>query len=728
MFIFSICSVFLSSFFCLSILLNTASKPNSAPLSGSKISKIKSNLGFIFLFLIIFAQLVLSFELLSLFKQISVKGMLFINTFFLFLSALIWYKKGVPLYRTKIKEETSKIIKALKRDKLLLFISFCFIVYIVSLLFMALFFPVRYGDALGYYLPRCTAWIQNGSINSYLTIDSRELIMPVNMEFLYTWVLLFLKNEIGIPIFSFLFYINSIYVIYNFLGELGFCRRKRLWSIFVFSSLALIYIEAQIPIADVAIGSLLLTCTYLFYVAVKYKSKLSLFFSALAYSLAIGVKTTAIIAFPALILLLLFIFYIYRNNFTNTTGKNKKGYIYFLIFLIFAAINFIIFSAYQYILNIINYANPVSNSGQLMINSFRGGIKGYLSNLIKYTFLIFDFSGVADIFKVGPVIEKMQDKVLAFLLNADKNSYTSFYFENFFPYNSRLYIVESFLGILGIFAFYPAVLVSIVFSFIKRKSKKTKILAALACFYILNIIVFARTMVYTKFNMRYLIAFVVVAAPVIVYTYIKKNPNLYKIIVSFFLFIYLFYNSHAHPAVYIIEYFKYKSLPAEKQIKNRHFILNDCDAFRVRDYFINKKREKIAVLSYIRENPRYYIYKLRLDGFYIDTILPEIMEQYNLSDYAYIIASKEPIYSSEIKNFKERINSNNKNYITSCTYKNYKGEIIKSSDDIPVVVYCDFPEEYIEKQGFRKINNIYTGEYIIYKNSKKNNNFSPLLV
>lgn len=95
------------------------------------------------------------------------------------------------------------------------------------------------------------------------------------------------------------------------------------------------------------------------------------------------------------------------------------------------------------------------------------------------------------------------------------------------------------------------------------------------------------------------------------------------------------------------------------------------------------------------------------------------MEQYNLSDYAYIIASKEPIYSSEIKNFKERINSNNKNYITSCTYKNYKGEIIKSSDDIPVVVYCDFPEEYIEKQGFRKINNIYTGEYIIYKNSKK---------
>ena len=632
MFAVSIIFTLISSYFLLSVI--------------DKKTCFKNNLGFIFFIIIAFCLITFELEFLSLFKIMFAKNLIIANIIILFLSMSLWFINDKNFYIPKIKGEYKKIKKALKKDYILKILSICFIIFILSELYMALFFPVKYGDAISYYFSRCTMWIQNGSISHYITTDPREIIMPVNADLLYAWMLMLKQNETGAGIFPFIFYINGIYTIYNFLGLLGFCRRKRIWSIFVFSSFTLVYIEAQIPGSDLWAGSMLLTGIYLLYCAVKNNPQpqpgknshmpknICLYFSALYFAIAFGVKTTAIIAFPSVFIIMLTIMLLYKRTEIKS---------YFTQLMIFLIINFLIFSSYNYILNYLDFQNPLSDKTQLLINSFRGGIKGYLTNLIKYIFASLDFSGMTDYFGLGTFIEKCQDKVLA-LIDTNRYMYTSMYFENYFKYTSKTNITSSLLGITGILTFYPAIICSLI-KYIKNTtqnsvsssanslsnqsdnssflthnsqinsqynpvsqplasstepngcspfkidtlknllnrflfghSKKTTILFIFGLSYIINILIFSRVMVFTRYNMRYLLAFAVIASPIIVYTYMRKI-NIYKIIVSIFLVIILAINAHAKPATSSILYIKYKMNPLAKQTNDSHFLLDDCDEF-----------------------------------------------------------------------------------------------------------------------------------------------------
>lgn len=693
MFILSLLFILFSSYLILSVI--------------DKKTAFKNNLGLIFFILIAFSQIILTFEVLSLFRVLSKNSVFISNIIFLLISILIWSLIGKSCYKPLIFEELKKIFNALKKDKILIFISFCFLVFIISTLIIALFFPIRYADALSYYFSRCSMWVQNMGISHYLTLDSRELIMPVNSEILYTWVFLFLKNEIGTGIFPYIFYINAVYVLYNLLGELGFCRRKRLWSVFVFSSFPLVYIESSIPGGDLWCGSLILTGIYLFLCACKYNKKIIYFFSALAYALAVGLKTTAIIAFPSVLILIIMFAYLYNK---------KKAKASVLRFLSFFFINFLVFSSYIYFLNWIDFNNPISDKSQLLLNSFRGGLKGYIFNLVHYIFIMFDFSGIPDFINLGILIEKMQNKFLA-LIGIGSFDYMSPFFPIPFRYNSEIGITKSLLGFIGILTFYPAIVYSLMFGIKRKLSRKSIILFLFAISYLFNILIFSRVMVYTKFNMRYLLTFVVIAAPILVYTYIRNNKNIMKWILCLLLFINLAFIPHAKPLSFIIGYIKNYHFANTNETTDRSYILKDFDEAAIRRYFLTKNKCNIGLMLQMHNYPLYYIKKLSLDGYNLYTVLPEIITEYDLKKFDYLIISKSFITSNIIKNFKTDTNIPN---ISECIYKNYKKEIITPAENqIPATVVCLVPIKYILENGFEITQDINLNSYWILKN--KNN-------
>ena len=317
MFLISILFVLISSYFITSCIMK---------------KEQTNNLGVIYFLLICFSQIILSFELLSLFSLISEKFFIMVNKIIFLSSLVFWIKSSKPIYKPKIFDELKNIIESLKQDKLLSFISICFIVFLISELFVALFFPITFGDTLKYTFTRCTSWIQNGNINHFVTPDTRELIMPVNLEFLYTWLFLFIKKENGTAIFSYISYLGAIYLIYNFLGELKFEINKRLWAIFAFSSFALIGVMAYSPCSDLLLGTLILSSTYLFYIYCKNGNKTAIYFASLAYAIAIGTKTTAIMMIPATSI----IFLVFLIQFKKDIKKS------FLLFSIPFLINFLI--------------------------------------------------------------------------------------------------------------------------------------------------------------------------------------------------------------------------------------------------------------------------------------------------------------------------------------------------------------------------------------------------
>ena len=134
--------------------------------------------------------------------------------------------------------------------------------------------------------------------------------------------------------------------------------RKRIWTVFIFSALACVVIEASSCDTNMFTGSLVLTALYFFYCGIKYQKNLILYISSLSLSIACGVKTTAIIALPSVAL---FVFYV------SVFCEKKEFYKSIIKYGCFFTLNFLIFSAYNYILNYLDFQQCLS----MNITNFR---------------------------------------------------------------------------------------------------------------------------------------------------------------------------------------------------------------------------------------------------------------------------------------------------------------------------------------------------------------------
>lgn len=194
MFFVSLILILISSYFVVSVF--------------SPVEKNKKTAGFLIFLISIFAQVVLSFEILSLFQAINRINILIMHAIFCVISGFFWFKKGMPFYKLAVKETASRILKALKKDKILMIMAFGLLFMLVITIFLNVFLPVSSYDALTYHLNRVAFWMSQGSLNHFDIVDDRNLVMPINSEILYLWVLLFVKKDIGLN-FLFIFRLYS---------------------------------------------------------------------------------------------------------------------------------------------------------------------------------------------------------------------------------------------------------------------------------------------------------------------------------------------------------------------------------------------------------------------------------------------------------------------------------------------------------------------------------------
>lgn len=660
-----------------------------------------------YMFLSAFAVIVLSFELLSLFGAINKINFLLVNSLFFVFAVILMKKTKSEVYRPQIKNFLLDIKKALKKDKLLFFSILPLLFFIVLAFILTSIAPVTLSDAMTYHVPRAVHWIFNGTLAHFETVDPRMISMPINSELVFAWVILFLKSDIGLSLLPFCGYINSIIVLYCFLGELGFCLRKRLWTVFIFSSLAFVLIETTSTDTNMFTGSLLLTSVYLFYSGVKNNKNPVLYFSSLALALSCGVKTTAVIALPSVAIVMLAISYAFEK---------KMCYKPLLKFAMFFFANFMLFSSYNYILNYIDFNNFVTTPEQYEINRFRGGIKGYLSNLIKYSFMIAgDFSGISF---MGLFNEFSRQLCEAFhiLIGVHMNTYTSEMFLGSDMIKTNIYLLETKvgMGLLGLLAFLPSVVISL-FRFKKPTESRNKksVLSALAFAYIFNILLFAGVMIFTEYNSRYLTTLTMISVPVLVCTYIKSYKNIFKYILIFIGCYYLIFVSMRSPyrkVEDIITVFR-----ADKNLHTLRSVMrsavsgysgDELNVCRLRNYIVEKKPNKIAYFSGFADYS-FPVDLLRLHGYKIDYLNFEKLDGVNLKDYDMIIThtlyQKSLIinkYDSVEKDREQKTYYDRENDV-ACGYYNYKNEIItKDSDDMPLYVACRTPFEHFDEIGY----------------------------
>ena len=465
----------------------------------------------IYFFILYFATIVFNIELLSLFKGIEGNNIIILSAFEAFICHIIWEFKKRPKINFDFKTLLSELKKSFLEDKsLIVLLGFlCFLIGVSFIL--ASLSPVNEPDAQGYHALRALFWAQDGFIGHFETSDIRCHCMPINSELVYTWIYALFKNDTVLGLLQFFSYFLVIFSGWKIMEIYEIDPKKRLWAIFIFSSLAGVISQMSSTQTDLTTGALIAVSFYLVLSYKKQKLISELFFASLAMALAMGTKSTGVIASLPLL--------IYYSILL------KKDFLKYFGLLI---LNFIIFSSYNYILNFINYGNFLGATTALNGHMFWGGIKGFFANFIRYIFQFFDFSGFTLGFYINKYLLYMQSFVISlFSPNVHIGENVPLDFTN-------ISMTEQLLGfgILGFTIFLP----SSIAAFFDKKIRIFSIL------FWSQIIVLSFSIAYMIYSIRFIVTFMCLAIPIFTVSYIRKM-NIVKFFIILFCFFYMTYAS-----------------------------------------------------------------------------------------------------------------------------------------------------------------------------------------
>ncbi len=694
---------------------------------------------FAYLLLTAFSQLILTFEVLSLFSGINEQNVLILNVIFWLVAFVLWLKYKKPVLIPNCRQFFKRYINICRLDRTFIALTLCFLIFIGGVIFLVLTLPITNADAVDYHVARSVFYILNGSLAHFDVADVRILVFPFNSEIIYAWILLLLKHEALLGCLSFFGYIFAITSIYKFMRLVGFSLRKTVWSIFMVSSFASVIVQISGTETDILTASLILASITLFLLSFKHNKILNLFFSSLAYAIAVGTKTTAIIAIPAITLILLFL------SFKNKNFKN------FVLFSSLFILNFLVFSSYQYILNLIDYGSITGTNSAIVAHKNFYGLKGMIANFVRHIFLFFDFSG----FKWGEYFGEFLLNLKLFILkllhvaSVPEGIYSKP--KGTFQFNGTLLEPDMSFGILGFLVLLPCLLCSLIKYFVS-KNFRSRLLSVLSLSYFIFIIVLSYTIVYMNYNCRFLAMFAVIASPVLSYSYFKNNNALKIIFVVFMSYYLVLVSSHlwARPWWHFAKSMIYDG----ETISNIRFraacSTYDAPLGEIKDpyyYFWykfkhNKSLKESKVLYFASSSTNHFRPAWQKFKKYtnVDFALVNNIDKYNIEDYDYIIFDSQSQYATFLveKNIDQNYDVNGrqikiyKRQSHYCFYISKDDKLVTFKQDLllkdsPIGVRCFIDNEFLNSKNFKQISVLKNSDkfsglkypFIVYKNFNK---------
>lgn len=654
---------------------------------------------FIYFLVIMFANVVFSFELLSLFSAISTSGFLAVNILTTIISGIVWVKQGKPFPQINFKPFFIKLFNTLKRDKYLTVLGISFIFMLCVSLFLISFMPVVNPDAEAYHVVRSLFWIGNGNLNHFDISEVRMLPMPINSELLYAWILMFIKKQLWFGIYPFVSFLIAIVSLYGIMSFINVPERKKLWSLFILASFPSVIVQISGTETDIIIAGLVIASMYLYLSAIKKPSNTELFMSSLCYALAIGTKTPAIILIPAVGLWMIGMSYYYYKN---------KFYIPFCKFMGFGIINFILFASYNYILNLIDYGNIAGSAPFLLSHQNTYGIKGMCANFIKHLFLFFDFTG----FTWSKYIGKHLIAAKTSILTAAGLNYIpdGIHTKSYDYVNQTLIEPLMGMGILGFLVYLPCWIKSMFIPAFSR-TKRNLFIFSFGLFLLISLISMSSDIMFMNYNIRFLTCFCVIAAPILIYSYPRKN-HIVKFIITLFAvfgFVFVSTNLWARPATRIFNYYKKGKTVSEvreiakcslffKKLPNKTVKLNEACKVESEIRSFNKQN-KILYLSNNSE-ATFLTKMLQFEGYQVDFGTIENLKNINLANYNILITLEDKQFATNISHI-DRSHYSPAQGI-DCGYLTPSETLFTpEKGKAPYIIKCQLSPIFYNTQGFK---------------------------
>jgi len=307
------------------------------------------------------------------------------------------------------------------------------------------------------------------------------------------------------------------------------------------------------------------------------------------------------------------------------------------------------------------------------------GIKGLFANFIKYMFMFLDFTGFRWAEYSAKYILHFRTALLSFLHLGNVTDGV---------YNLDKMVNQSLIepimgaGVLGFAVFIPCWIWSLIKPVFKPRLKKTVFIFAFAALFLINLIMLSYNLTYMVFSVRFIMSFIVISSPLLLYSYLSnKNPLKYFIIL-FALFYLMCVSTHIwiRPVIRIFKILK--KHPSISYIRDVTVCKSYTDTPLYGDSvcLLGKKikttyTKENRILAFVSSTDNMFeLKKMEFEGYKIDFGLMEKDSQIDFNKYNLIIIPSYMQASTLIYDYETR-----KNYYK---IENHKLKILKR-DPVP---------------------------------------------
>lgn len=335
------------------------------------------------LFVILFcATIIFTAYSLSIFKLLSAHNFIIFH-FLIF--CLIFFIKHPQKTALRYQSILGPLRESagIKNNPLVFVLLSGFCIFLITSFISGLMVPPNNWDGMSYHLSRVGYWLQNRTLGTYVTQDTRQLYLLPNAEILVLWTMAFLKMDILAFMPQYISYLAIFILVFLFSRFLEFKPAPALFAALLWSSVTEIMLEATSVQNDLVVTFFMLAGVYFFLKGLKNCAKSYLFASAIALGLSLGTKATSLFVFPGLLLSGFLIIFCY-------SGQRSKLFFHWFIYVFFS---FLLFGSYIYFQNFMSYGFFLGPKAILEKHSTFSLVNA-VNNLIHIGKRFFDTSGL----------------------------------------------------------------------------------------------------------------------------------------------------------------------------------------------------------------------------------------------------------------------------------------------------------------------------------------------
>jgi 4-amino-4-deoxy-L-arabinose transferase-like glycosyltransferase len=202
------------------------------------------------------------------------------------------------------------------------------------------------------HLSRVGYWLQHGSFFPWPTSRVLQLIYPLDAQLQMYWTVLFIHSDALVGFVQWTAALACGVGIFALARFLGWSRPQSAFAALVFPGFPLVLLQSTTTQNDLVIAALALPALYFLLLGLKTGQNSLLLLAGLSLGLALGTKQSSFFILVSLLIILALVWL-----------KERKGMLRPLArWLGYTMVCFLLFSAYQYVINWVNFGSPMGPS------------------------------------------------------------------------------------------------------------------------------------------------------------------------------------------------------------------------------------------------------------------------------------------------------------------------------------------------------------------------------